>query len=124
LSITFTRGFFVPGAHPVGWPRFLDPETPIDPPRLFRPGTMSCPNRLEDALELLKDGKWHDIDEIMKIFNQQRRLIKHILCFYEGFGFIEFDNEGKSIVFAGYQGNQRKEERASTMSEQKECNLY
>ena len=52
----------------------------------------------EYVLELLKDDKWHEIDEIAKTFNKQEDLIRYILYFYEEFGFIEFDDERKSVV--------------------------
>ena len=52
----------------------------------------------EYVLELLKDSKWHEVDQIAKILNQQVNLIREILYFYEEFGFIKFDIKRNSVV--------------------------
>ena len=52
----------------------------------------------DDMLELLKDGQWHNVNEIMKTLNQEEELISRILYFYEDYGFIEFNKKRNKVV--------------------------
>jgi len=52
----------------------------------------------DDILELLKDGQWHDISEIVTKLNQPEKPIKEILRFYKEFDFIELDRTKKKVV--------------------------
>ena len=52
----------------------------------------------DDMLELLKDGQWHNVNEIMKILNQEEELISRILYFYEDYGFIEFNKKRNKVA--------------------------
>ena len=52
----------------------------------------------EDVLELLKDGRWHDVSEVVNTLNRPEETIEEVLRFYEKFDFIQFDGMRKKIL--------------------------
>jgi hypothetical protein len=45
----------------------------------------------EKILELLKDGKWHETNQVIKAINIPVNQVNEILQFYEKFNFIRFN---------------------------------
>lgn len=48
---------------------------------------------VEEILELLKDGKWRDLDEIMEKTRISKRKVEIVTSFLEKYGFIQLDKE-------------------------------
>ena len=48
---------------------------------------------IDEILELLEDGKWHDIKEITKKSNLQEFKVEMICGFLSEYAFIDFDKE-------------------------------
>jgi hypothetical protein len=52
----------------------------------------------DDILLMLRDGRWHDVGEIMHAFDQQGKIVDHVLKFCEVYGFIEFDKARSKVT--------------------------
>jgi len=51
--------------------------------------------KINDILELLENGKWHDLEEIRKKIQLQDLDIKGVTKFLAKYKFIKVDKEGK-----------------------------
>ena len=54
---------------------------------------------IDEILELLEDGKWHDIKEVMKKSNLQEFKVEMICDFLAEYAFIDFNKEQKKAKF-------------------------
>jgi predicted transcriptional regulator len=50
---------------------------------------------IDEILELLEDGKWHDIKEVMEKSNLQEFKVEMIYAFLTEYTFIDFNKEQK-----------------------------
>ena len=50
---------------------------------------------IEEILELLKDGKWHDLNEIIKETRLTRSRLEKITNFLAEYNFIQLDKEAQ-----------------------------
>lgn len=50
---------------------------------------------IDEVFELLEDGKWHDIKEVVEKSNLQEFKVKMIYGFLAEYAFINFNNEQK-----------------------------
>ncbi len=50
---------------------------------------------LDTVLELLRDGKWHRLEDIVKKLELQEDRVKKIAEFLEKYDFIQLDGESK-----------------------------
>ncbi len=50
---------------------------------------------IDEILELLEDGKWHDIKEVMEKSNLQEFKVEMIYDFLAEYAFIDFNKEQK-----------------------------
>jgi len=48
---------------------------------------------VDEVLELLKDGKWHDIEETVKKLRLDAKVIQKITAFLAQYGFIQLDKD-------------------------------
>ncbi len=52
---------------------------------------------IDDASELLKDGKWHTIEVISMELNEPLKIIQKVLSFCAEFGFFTLDESGSRV---------------------------
>jgi len=50
---------------------------------------------VDDILKLLEDGRWHDLNEIIKKIELQDLKVKSLTKFLAQYNFIELDKDGK-----------------------------
>ena len=48
-------------------------------------------------LELLSDGKWHGIDELLVIVKLSEQKFREVTEFLDKYGFVEFDHENRKV---------------------------
>jgi predicted transcriptional regulator len=48
-------------------------------------------------LELLSDGKWHGIDELLVTVKLTEQKFRKVTEFLDKYGFIEFDHENRKV---------------------------
>ena len=53
--------------------------------------------KLEEILDMLRDGKWHSISEISSIFHIDEWKLHKVLRFFMNFGLVECDEAGKRV---------------------------
>ena len=53
--------------------------------------------KLEEILDMLRDGKWHSISEISSIFHIDEWKLHEVLRFFMNFGLVEYDEAGKRV---------------------------
>ena len=54
-------------------------------------------SQVEDILRLLKNGKWHDLEEIEKKIQLRDFNVTNITKFLSQYNFIKLDKEGKKV---------------------------
>ena len=52
---------------------------------------------IDDTAELLKDGKWHDVREIVTELKGPEEKVQEILRFLSAFSFVTIDESGKRV---------------------------
>ena len=52
---------------------------------------------IDAVLRLLKDGEWHDLEEIVKRLALQEFRVEMIVSFLSDYGFIEFDKKSRKV---------------------------
>ena len=52
---------------------------------------------IDEILELLEDGKWHDIKEVIKKSNLQEFKVEMIYGFLAEYAFIDFNKEQQKV---------------------------
>jgi hypothetical protein len=50
---------------------------------------------IDETLRVLRDGKWHDLEEITKKIALPEYRVEMIVSFLSDYGFIEFDKKGQ-----------------------------
>ena len=48
-------------------------------------------------LELLSDGKWHEIDELLVRVKLSEQKFREVTEFLDKYGFVEFDHENQKV---------------------------
>ena len=48
-------------------------------------------------LELLSDGKWHEIDELLVEVRLTEQKFREVTEFLDKYGFVEFDHENRKV---------------------------
>lgn len=48
-------------------------------------------------LELLSDGKWHEIDELLVSVKLSEQKFREVTEFLDKYGFVEFDHENRKV---------------------------
>jgi predicted transcriptional regulator len=48
-------------------------------------------------LELLSDGKWHEIDELLVSVKLTEQKFRQVTEFLDKYGFVEFDHENRKV---------------------------
>ena len=48
-------------------------------------------------LELLSDGKWHEIDELLVRVKLTEQKFRQVTEFLDKYGFVEFDHENRKV---------------------------
>jgi DNA-binding IclR family transcriptional regulator len=48
-------------------------------------------------LELLSDGKWHGIDELLVRVTVSEQKFREVTEFLDKYGFVEFDHENRKV---------------------------
>jgi DNA-binding IclR family transcriptional regulator len=48
-------------------------------------------------LELLSDGKWHGIDELLVSVKLSEQKFREVTEFLDKYGFVEFDHENRKV---------------------------
>jgi len=54
-------------------------------------------SRVMLILELLSDGKWHEIDELLLRVKLTERKFREVTEFLDKYGFVEFDHENRKV---------------------------
>ena len=54
-------------------------------------------SRLMLILELLSDGNWHGIDELLVKVKLNEQKLREVTEFLDKYGFIEFDHENRKV---------------------------
>jgi predicted transcriptional regulator len=54
-------------------------------------------SRLMLILELLSDGNWHGIDELLVKVKLNEQKFREVTEFLDKYGFIEFDHENRKV---------------------------
>lgn len=55
---------------------------------------------IDDLLELLEDGKWHNTREIMDYSKFHELKVEMVMNFLSEFGFVELDGKGQKVKLA------------------------
>lgn len=53
-------------------------------------------------LELLSDGKWHEIDELLVRIKLTEEKFREVTEFLDKYGFVEFDHENRKLKVDKY----------------------
>ena len=48
-------------------------------------------------MELLSDGKWHEIDELLVRVKLTEQKFRQVTEFLDKYGFVEFDHENRKV---------------------------
>jgi DNA-binding IclR family transcriptional regulator len=54
-------------------------------------------SRLMLILELLSDGKWHEIDELLVRMKLTEQKFREVTEFLDKYGFVEFDHKNQKV---------------------------
>ena len=54
-------------------------------------------SRVMLILELLSDGKWHEIDELLVEVRLTEQKFREVTEFLDKYGFVEFDHESRKV---------------------------
>jgi DNA-binding IclR family transcriptional regulator len=54
-------------------------------------------SRVMLILELLSDGKWHEIDELLVRVKLTEQKFRQVTEFLDKYGFVEFDHENRKV---------------------------
>ena len=54
-------------------------------------------SRVMLILELLSDGKWHEIDELLVEVRLTEQKFREVTEFLDKYGFVEFDHENRKV---------------------------
>ena len=58
---------------------------------------VSLVSRVMLILELLSDGKWHEIDELLVRVKLTEQKFHDVTEFLDKYGFVEFDHENRKV---------------------------
>ena len=54
-------------------------------------------SRVMLILELLSDGKWHELDELLVRVKLTEQKFREVTEFLDKYGFVEFDHENRKV---------------------------
>ena len=55
---------------------------------------------IDDVVELLKDGKWHNLKELAKNLQIEQQKLKQIIRFLKNSGFIRLDKKQEKALIS------------------------